>query len=90
MRLQRTIVEGDGWKAFLYRYDRAKAEKDLAWALDFWLEAREPIPERRYPRKCAACPFNAAGLCEHALQAADSRFMVRRTPEGIVVIRRPY
>jgi hypothetical protein len=89
-RRQRTIVEGDGWKAYLYRYDRTKAEKELAWALDFWLAAREPIPEMRYPRKCAACPFNAASLCEHALQSADPRFQVRWTPEGTIIIRRPY
>ncbi len=87
-RLQRTVVEGDGWRAFLYRYDRELAEKDLSWALDFWLGKREPIPEMRYPKKCAACPFNAAGLCEHALQAADPRFVVRRLPEGTIVVRR--
>ncbi|MBI1916365.1 MAG: hypothetical protein HYS12_16780 [Planctomycetes bacterium] len=89
-RLQRTVVDGDRWKAFLYRYDRGQAEKDLGWALDFWLAAREPIPEMQYPRKCVACPFNAAGLCEHALQSADPRFLVRRTPEGtLVIVRRP-
>ena len=86
-RLHRTVVEGDRWKAFLYRYDRTQAEKELGWALDFWLGAREPIPERRYPRKCVACPFNAANLCEHALESADPRFVVERKPEGTFIRR---
>lgn len=85
-RSQRWAVEGKGWTLFLYRYDRAAAEKDLNWALDFWLGQREPQPEKRYPRKCAACPFNAAGLCEYALTPADSRFQVQRSPDGKIIV----
>jgi hypothetical protein len=85
-RAARSVVEGEGWKAFLDRYDRAAAERDLGWALDFWLGQREPVPERRYEKKCAACPFNAAGLCEYALAPADDRFRVERAADGTVLI----
>jgi hypothetical protein len=85
-RSRRWTVEGKGWTLFLYRYDRITAEKDLNWALDFWVGQREPQPEKRYPRKCAACPFNAAGLCEYALTPADGRFQVQRSPEGKVLV----
>jgi hypothetical protein len=85
-RLSQTVIEGDGWTAFLYRYDRAQAERDLNGALAFWLGRREPLPEKRYWKKCAACPFNAAGLCEHALARADERFEVRRLEDGGVIV----
>src|SRR5262249_43175885 len=70
---KRRVIEADGWRAFLYRYDPKKTEKDLVWALEYWHEEREPIPVKRFPRKCVACPFNAAGLCKHALQQPDPR-----------------
>src|SRR5262249_13365080 len=41
---KRTIIESEGWKAFLYRYDPQKAEKDLTWALGYWRSEREPVP----------------------------------------------
>src|SRR5262249_30336386 len=67
-RSKKMTVKGDGWTAFLYRFDAAKAAKNLTWALGYWLGEREPIPVKRYPNKCFACPFNAVGLCEHALR----------------------
>lgn len=85
-RGRRSAVEGAGWTLFLYRYDHSAAEKDLNWALDFWLGQREPLPEKRYPRKCAACPYNAVGLCEHALTSADARFSVQRGPEDKITV----
>src|SRR5262249_55923689 len=82
-------AEGDGWTAYLFRFDREKAEKELDWALDFWLQGREPIPETRLPNKCFACPFNALALCEHALKPADEAFEVRRESDGTVHVTRP-
>jgi hypothetical protein len=87
-RAKKRTVEDEGWKAFLYRYDRKRAEKDLAWALDYWLSEREPIPVRQMPRKCFSCPLNAAGLCEHALQEPDPGFVVKRRPDGLVFVYR--
>ena len=82
------IVQSEGWKAFLFRYDQKKAEKDLAWALEYWLSKRDPIPVKRRPLKCFACPLNAAVLCEHALQQPDPGFEVQRRPDGRVFVHR--
>jgi hypothetical protein len=82
-------AEGDGWTAYLFRFDRTKAEKGLNWSLDFWLQEREPIPETRLPNKCFACPFNALALCEHALKPADEAFEVRRDIDDTVHVTRP-
>jgi hypothetical protein len=76
------------WTAFLYRYDRPRAVADVAWALRYWRGQREPLPERRLWRKCFACPYNAAGLCEFALSPPDPQFTVIRSPDGSVVVRR--
>jgi len=84
--ISQTIVEGDNWKTFLFRYDREKATKDLSWALKYWLHEREPKPEKRNERKCRACALNAAGLCEHALQGPDLHFEVQRRPDGRVFV----
>ena len=81
-------VQSEGWKAFLFRYDQKKAEKDLAWALEYWLSKREPIPVKCRPRKCFACPLNAAALCEHALQQPDPGFEVKRRPDGRIFVHR--
>lgn len=85
-RARKAIAEGTGWTLFLYRHDRAAAEKDLNWALGFWLGERAPVAEKRYARKCVACPFNAAGLCEQALAPAGDRFRVERGQEGTITI----
>lgn len=81
-RTKTVTVEGDSWTAFLYRFNAEKAARNLTWALGYWLAEREPIPVKRYPRKCFACPFNAVGLCEHALQEPDPDFKVERRADG--------
>jgi hypothetical protein len=83
-------IESEDWRAFLFRYDRNKAEKHLKWALEYWFSEREPIPEKRYPRKCFACALNAAGLCEHALQEPDSNFKIQRQPDGQIYVYRQW
>jgi hypothetical protein len=79
-------VEGEGWRAFLQRYDRKRVEGHLAWALDYWQGRREPQPETVYDKKCFACPLNAAGLCEHALREPNPNFRVHRGEDGAVVV----
>src|SRR5262249_18103250 len=56
---KKTTIAADRWKAFLFRYDPSKAARDLTWALGYWLQEREPVPVKRWPRKCFACPLNA-------------------------------
>jgi hypothetical protein len=80
-------VESGSWTAFLFRFDRTNAMRDLSWALQYWLSEREPIPEKRNRRKCAACPLNAVRLCDHALQAPDSDTEVQRHPDGHMSVR---
>jgi hypothetical protein len=85
---KKTTIDSDAWKAFLFRYDADKAEKDLTWALEYWREERDLIPVKRSPRKCFACPLNAVGLCEHALQEPDPSFKVQRRPDERVFVYR--
>jgi hypothetical protein len=87
-RTKKTTIEGDRWKAFLFRYDPSKATRDLAWALGYWLQDREPVPEKRSPRKCFACPLNAVGLCKHALEQPDPSFEVQQRADGRVFVFR--
>jgi hypothetical protein len=87
-RTKRTKIKADGWNAFLFRYDPSKAARDLSWALAYWLQEREPIPVKRWPRKCFACPLNAVGLCEHALQRPDPCFNVQRRADGQLFVYR--
>jgi hypothetical protein len=75
-------VESECWKAFLFRYDPKKAVRNLTWALGYWLAEREPIPVKRLPRKCFACPWNAIGLCPHAQHPPDPKFRVRQSLDG--------
>jgi hypothetical protein len=88
-RTKTATVEAEGWKAFLYRYDPKKAEKDLTWALEYWRGEREPLPVKRHPRKCFSCPMNAVGLCPHALQKPNPSFEVQRRPDGRIFVCRP-
>jgi hypothetical protein len=87
-RSKTKTIEADCWKAFLYRYDPSKAERDLTWPLGYWLQQRDPVPVKHFPRKCVACPLNAVGLCEHALQPPDPGFVVERRPDGRVYVYR--
>jgi PD-(D/E)XK nuclease superfamily len=45
-------------------YDRQDAAKDVAWAKDYWLMKRGPIPTRN-ARKCRVCEFNE--LCPFSM-----------------------
>jgi hypothetical protein len=90
-RGNKVTVESQGWKAFLYHYDPKKATNDLTWALGYWLGEREAIPVSQapwdqWPRKCTACPLNAVGLCEHALEKPASDFRVQRNPDGRIFV----
>jgi hypothetical protein len=85
---ERRTVESEGWKAFLFRYNRKKAEERLTWALGYWRSEREPIPEKKYENKCFACPMNATGLCKHALRPPDPNFKVHRQPDGQIFVYR--
>ncbi len=86
---RRAQVEGDPWRAFLYKFSPKKATKDLDWALGYWLSEREPAPVTDYPKKCYSCPLNAANICEHALEGPDRAFIVQRDPGGRVYVSRP-
>ncbi len=85
---RRATVRGKGWRAFLYRYDPNRTSKDLNWALQYWLGQREPIPVKRWPRKCFGCPLNAVGLCDRALQQPDPQFDVCRLADGRIFVSR--
>jgi hypothetical protein len=89
-RSKTTTIEADGWNAFLYRYSAKKVEKDLTWALGYWLGEREPEPEKYNCRKCSGCPFNAAGLCEYALDEPDPGLLVVRHPGGRITVSREF
>lgn len=79
-------VRGNGWTAFLARYDSRKATGWVTSALQYWRGAREARPETSYPNKCRACPYNAADLCAHKLVAAEG-FTVKRLEGRIEVSR---
>jgi CRISPR/Cas system-associated exonuclease Cas4 (RecB family) len=49
---------------FISKFNCAKAEEDLDWALDFWKQQREAIPTTN-PRKCISCEFNEKCIQEH-------------------------
>ena len=83
----RTKVESERWTAYLFRFDPSRATQDLSWALQCWLSERDPLPEKRYPRKCSACPLNALGLCEHALGPPNGTYPVQGHDEGGTIVR---
>lgn len=71
-------VDDEAFGLWVFRHHRARAERDLAWALGYWNQQRKP--EGTQSRgKCKACPFNAANLCEVARAVPDGRYAVRRT-----------
>ena len=81
-------VESDAWRAELFRHDRTWTENALKGLLGYWLGERPAEPETRIANKCRACPFNAAGLCDHALAPADTAFQVLRDDAGRVFVTR--
>lgn len=50
----------------LYSFSLDKAEQHLSWAIDYWTKRRRPKSTTK-PKKCEACAFNAAGVCNEAL-----------------------
>jgi hypothetical protein len=71
-------VDDEAFGLWVFRHHRARAERDLAWALQYWAGHR--APEGTVSRgKCKACPFNAANLCDAAKAPPDGRYAVKRT-----------
>lgn len=87
-KTMKKTISSANWAAFLFRYNALKAERNLKWALEYWLSMREPIPVKRVPRKCFACPLNAASFCEHALMAPDPTFQIQEHSNGQIFIYR--
>lgn len=71
-------VEEEALGLWVFRHSRARAERDLAWALSYWTGRRAPEGTRSRG-KCRACPFNAARLCEVSQAPPDGRYAVQRT-----------
>ncbi len=71
-------IDDDAFGLWVFRHHRARAERDLTWALQYWTRRRaaEGTPSRG---KCRACPFNAASLCDAAKAPPDGRYAVRKT-----------
>lgn len=71
-------VDDEAFGLWVFRHHRARAERDLSWALQYW--AGQRAPEGTGSRgKCKACPFNAASLCDAAKAPPDGRYAVKRT-----------
>lgn len=81
-------ISTDGWVMHAFRYDERAAQKHLEWSLGYWLKQRDPI-STRVAAKCRKCPFNAAGVCNKALDAPDKDFRVTRR-KGVVSVRVPW
>ncbi len=71
-------VDDEAFGLWVFRHHRARAERDLAWALQYWSGQRAPVGTGSRG-KCKACPFNAATLCEAAKAPPDGRYAVKRT-----------
>lgn len=71
-------VEEDAFALWVFRHSRARAERDLGWALGYWSGRRAPEGTRSRG-KCRACPFNAARLCEVSQAPPDGRYAVQRS-----------
>lgn len=71
-------VEEEAFGLWVFRHSRARAERDLGWALAYWSGKRAPEGTRSRG-KCRACPFNAARLCEVSQAPPDGRYAVQRT-----------
>jgi hypothetical protein len=52
--IREAMVSVNGAKVYIYKFNRVQAEKDLAWALDFWEKTREAEPTSN-PNKCLRC-----------------------------------
>lgn len=70
-------AEEEAFALWVFRHSRARAERDLGWALGYWSGRRGPEGTRSRG-KCRACPFNAARLCEVSQAPPDGRYAVKR------------
>jgi len=52
-----------GMKFFVFSHDAAEAEKAVAWAQDYWLNRRNPVPTGS-AAKCKVCEFRT--VCPHS------------------------
>lgn len=55
-----------------FRYDRARAERELEFATQYWTGTRQPWPTGK-PAKCASCLYNQLRKCSDALVRYQSR-----------------
>ncbi len=75
-------LTSEGARIFLNRYNSEQAKQFTKWAMEYWLGKREPLPVAKMPfdswkKKCKSCQFNAAGLCEHALDTPSKEMVAR-------------
>lgn len=78
----------DIFSCFAYPFDLSDARRQLDVAIAFWHGKRKPLPTR-HQKKCLACEFNAAGLCDAALVKPSADLIVERKGERILVHSRP-
>jgi len=68
-KLDRIYFDSPGLYGELYSFSLSRARENLSWATDYWIKKRSPKPTTK-ARKCKACSFNAAKLCNSALVPA--------------------
>jgi len=54
--LSEAVLSVDGARVYVCKFNRVQAEKDLAWALEFWSKSREPARTTNL-NKCARCEY---------------------------------
>jgi CRISPR/Cas system-associated exonuclease Cas4 (RecB family) len=55
-------------KFFVFPYSRHEAERDVKWAMDYWLEKRAPIPTT-YAGRCRSCEYSK--VCSFSLAVRE-------------------
>lgn len=70
-------TKGKGWVLTLVRYDPSEGRRCLD-ALVPAMGKEPPVAVGATPRKCAACYFNAAGMCDVALAPIKPGFLVSK------------
>lgn len=63
--IQIVILKLEEARIYVNRFDLVEAEKDLDWALDFWVGRREAMPTRN-PNKCKSCEY--LSKCKDAIK----------------------
>lgn len=54
--LKEAIISLGNAKVYLHKYERASAEKNIDWALEFWLKKRSAIATSNFG-KCRSCEY---------------------------------